>query len=73
MIVELIKSAITKSLVIGHRRTESAWFRNVTPCLPEIARNFSGLIRQVTKFGGFDLIGQGVVDLAMILLDTLPG
>ena len=46
--------------------------REQTPAIPDLPALFSLVISQSVRFGGWDLIGGGLVDLAFLLLDAQP-
>jgi hypothetical protein len=55
-----------------HRRKYPLPLRTQTPTIPDLPGLFSLVISQSVRFGGWDLIGGGIVDLAFLLLDTPP-
>ena len=59
-------------VVLFHQQmkaTTSCWMRTTLPEMGEVSKAFEGLLDQTTKYGGWDLIGQGCVDVAISLLD----
>ena len=44
-------------------------YSQTLPEMGDVAEAFSGLLEQTSKYGGWDLIGQGSVDVALSLLD----
>jgi len=55
-----------------YRRRYPLPLRTQTPTIPDLPGLFSLVISQSVRFGGWDLIGGGIVDLAFLLLDTPP-
>ena len=68
--IDCIKAATCKNIQLQLKRDESAWFRQTVPNTIEPKALFSHLIKQSTTFGGWDLIGVGLIDVAMCLLDS---
>lgn len=71
-ILDNLKLTISKGFTLEGSREASVWFRTQTPGMPDVAGLFSLLISQSVRFGGWDLIGQGLVDLSLMMLDTQP-
>jgi len=71
-VLDSIKLAISKGFSLEEGREKSVWFRTITPKLPDLTVLFSQVISESVKYGGWDLIGQGLVDIALLLLDTRP-
>ena len=69
-VVDCIKSATCKLIQLQLKRSESAWFRQTVPTPIEPKALFNQLINQSTTFGGWDLIGDGLINLAIGLLDS---
>ena len=70
LVNDCIKSATCKHIQLQLKRDESAWFRQTVPNAIEPKALFSQLIKQSTTFGGWDLIGNGLIDVAIGLLDS---
>ena len=62
-ILDNLKLTISKGFALEGSREACVWFRTQTPGMPDIAGLFSLLISQSVRFGGWDLIGQGLVYL----------
>ena len=63
-----------RSISISLRQRQDAWFRNCSRGTTEnIMDLFEGVISQAKRFGGWDLMCKGVMDLALSLLDTPQG
>jgi len=71
-LLDCLKTAISKGFSIEESRVASQWFRQNTPPIPDISGLFSLVISQSKRYGGWDLIGQGLVDLSILMLDTQP-
>jgi len=71
-IIESLKAIISKAFSICESRDSCAWFRENTPQIPNITDLFCLVISQSVRFGGWDLIGEGLVNLSFILLDVQP-
>merc|ERR1712012_1063483 len=69
-VVDCIKSATSKHLQLQLKRDESAWFRETVPSVIETKALFTQMINQSTTFGGWDLIGDGLINVAIGLLDS---
>ena len=69
-IIESVKSAVVKSVVQKRLRAQNAWFRDVTDGGFDIFDLILKLMKQTIQFGGWDLFGQGCMDLAICLLET---
>lgn len=46
--------------------------KDMTPEIRNPSKLFKSLIGQANRFGGWDLIGKGILDLAISLLDLNP-
>ena len=68
--VECIKTATCKNIQLQLKRDESAWFRQTVPFATDPKILFGHLIEQSTTFGGWDMIGAGLIEVAMCLLDS---
>ena len=66
--VELVKSAVCKSIHLQLRREENAWFRQTVPLMSNPRKLFDHLIEQSVCYGGWDFIGAGLVDLSLSLI-----
>ena len=51
------------------KSSTSFWLRSTLPEMGDVPKAFEGLLDQTSKYGGWDLIGQGAVDVAISLLD----
>ena len=69
-VADSIKSAISKHVQLDLKRDESAWFRQTVPSIIQPKALFTQLINQSTTFGGWDLIGDGLISVAIGLLDS---
>ena len=68
--IDCIKTATCKSIQLQLKREESAWLRQTLPNTKDAKVLLCHLIEQRTKFGGWDLIGVGLVEVAMCLFDS---
>jgi hypothetical protein len=59
-------------ILIVQKKISVRSLRTQTPTIPDLPGLFSLVISQSVRFGGWDLIGGGIVDLAFLLLDTPP-
>ena len=71
-LLESLKQTISRYLIVEERRHDSAWFRSIVPRSQDVANLLTQVISQSSRAGGWDLIGQGLVDLGLALLDTVP-
>lgn len=70
---DILKSVVVKQVEFDLRRRENAWFRRTFPKI-DTQLLITNLIRQGARFGGWELMAQGVLDLARGLLDVVaPG
>ena len=68
-ILDSLRMAISKSILLEEKRSSNAWLRLNLNKTPDIGDILSQVISQSCKTGGWDLIGQGLVDLGLLLLD----
>ena len=68
---DTVRSAVVKQVELDIRSQSDAWFRRAFPA-HEVQRLIRNVITMATSFGGWELIAQGVLDLAKGLLDTNP-
>ena len=71
-LLEALRAAIRRCFQLEERRSEHAWLRDVVPRVGDISSLLSLVISQSKRAGGWDLIGQGLVDLGLCLLDQQP-
>ena len=82
MLAEPLLDALTKTIgrafAVEASRTTCAWFRLHTPACASadgghrLTGLFTALVGQATRYGGWDLAGQGLVTLALALADVQP-
>ena len=72
-IIEGLKNVITKLIICNQRSNENAWFQEEVPGITDGKSVLLQLIQNVCQHGSWGLTGQGVVDLALALLDTNAG
>ena len=70
VVLEHLRLAACRSIGLKTKAQNNEWLRQTLPDLEAIDNVFEGLVEQTSKFGGWELIGQGVVELAMSLLDA---
>lgn len=70
---EPLRQAMVRCLALEERRGESAWLRDVLPRLGDVSDLLTQIISGTKRGGCWDLVGQGLVDLGLALLDMLPG
>jgi len=68
-LLDSLRMAITRSIMLEEKRNKNAWLRTNLPKSPDTGDLLSQVIGQSCKSGGWDLIGQGLVDLGLALLD----
>eukprot|EP00092_Neocalanus_flemingeri_P013422 GFUD01014471.1.p1 GENE.GFUD01014471.1~~GFUD01014471.1.p1 ORF type:complete len:1306 (+),score=525.63 GFUD01014471.1:564-3920(+) len=68
-LLDSLRLAIVRSIMLEEKRTTSAWLRTNMTRSPDTGDLLSQVIGQSCKAGGWDLIGQGLVDLGLALLD----
>jgi hypothetical protein len=68
-----LRLAISCCFALEERRRESAWLREAVPRLPDVSDLLTQIIGQAGQAGGWDLIGPGLVELGLGLLDQQPG
>ena len=71
-LLDALKAAVRRCFQMEERRKEHAWLRDVVPRVGDISSLLSLVISQSKRAGGWDLIGQGMVDLGLCLLDQQP-
>ena len=71
-LLEALRAAIRRCFQLEERRREHAWLRDVVPRVGDISSLLSLVISQSKRAGGWDLIGQGLIDLGLCLLDQQP-
>jgi Fanconi anemia group I protein len=72
-VLDSLKSAICKSFFLDLRRHQDAWLRSVTRQSANALQLLDEVVEQSTRFAGWELVGQGLVELALGLLDTSAG
>lgn len=73
-VVDALKVVATKCVHLQHKRSDNLWFRKQTAQLPDIAKLLEvEVIEKTTRYSSWELIGEGVVDLALALLDASSG
>ena len=75
-IVDGLKAVILKTGVNIKRKKESIWFSIEIGQIHQPVDVFCQVVRNTYKYGSWGLIGDGVIDLAFMLLDVnagLPG
>ena len=72
-LLDSLRQAVTRALALEERRRESAWVREVVPGVTDLPSLLGQVIEESRRSGGWDLVGQGVVDLGLALLDQQPG
>ena len=71
-LLDALKAAVRRCFQMEERRKEHAWLRDVVPRVGDISSLLSLVISQSKRAGGWDLIGKGMVDLGLCLLDQQP-
>ena len=68
-LLDSLRMAVIRSIMLEEKRNKNAWLRTNIPKSPDTGDLLSQVIGQSCKAGGWDLIGQGLVDLGLVLLD----
>jgi len=68
-LLDSLRMAVIRSIMLEEKRNKNAWLRTNLPRSPDTGDLLSQVIGQSCKAGGWDLIGQGLVDLGFALLD----
>ena len=67
------KGVINRVIFSHQRKYNNAWFADEIRDFPDCQILLSEIIKNTCSFGSWELIGDGIVDLALIILDINAG
>ena len=72
-LVEGLKGAIGRIMICAQKKHANAWFAEEIQDLPDCKALIQDVIKTTCTYGSWELIGDGIVDLALLLLDIKAG
>ena len=70
----LILLGVINKVISSHlRKKNNAWFSDEIREFPDCQELLTEIIKNTCSYGSWELIGDGIVDLALIILDINAG